>query len=155
ASVRRASPRCDSRTRVTPHGSHPVMGLLNPNRLLWAISIAILLAIYLRSRSRPTLEVSSLLLFDEAAAPTARVRHLRIDPLFWLELLVLAALTFALAGLFIRSTPPAMQGRNRALVFDLAAGAGAREGSGTRLDVAKKQALAIVSRAPARDRFSV
>ena len=132
------------------------MGLLNPNRLLWAISIAILLAIYLRSRSRPTLEVSSLLLFDETAAPSARIRHLRIDPLFWLEMAVLAAITLALAGMFIRTVPAAVHGKNRALVFDLAAGMGAREGSGgTRLDLAKKQALAIVDAAPQRDRFSL
>src|SRR5580704_6231937 len=104
------------------------MGLLSPNHLLWAISIAILLAIYLRSRSRPTLEVSSLLLFDEAAAPTARVKHLRIDPLFWLEMAALGAITLALAGLYIGTIPTAVRGRNRALVFDLAAGMSAREG---------------------------
>lgn len=131
------------------------MGLLNPNHLLWAISIAILLAIYLRSRSRPTIEVSSLLLFDEAAAPAARVRHLRLDPLFWLEMAVLGALTLALAGLYIRTVRAAAQGRNRAMVFDLAAGMGAREGSGTRLDIAKQRALAMVNAAPARDRFSI
>jgi von Willebrand factor type A domain len=131
------------------------VGLLNPNRLLWAISIAILLAIYLRSRSRPTLEVSSLLLFDEAAAPSARVKHLRIDPLFWLELAVLGALTLALAGLYVRTVRAATRGRDRALVFDLAAGMGAREGAGTRLDAAKKEALAIVDGAPERDRFSL
>ncbi len=131
------------------------MGLLNPNNLLWAISIAILLAIYLRSRARPTLEVSSLLLFDEAAAPTTRVRHLRIDRLFWLEVAILAAITLALAGLYVQSSSAAARGRTRALVFDLAAGMGAREGNGTRLDAAKKQALVIVDAAPDRDRFSV
>jgi hypothetical protein len=131
------------------------VGLLNPNHLLWGISIAILLAIYLRSRSRPTLEVSSLLLFDQAAAPAARVRHLRIDPLFWLEMAVLGALTLALGGLYVRTVRAAAQGRNRALVFDLAAGMGAREGDGTRLDVAKQQALAMVNAAPERDRFSI
>jgi hypothetical protein len=131
------------------------VGVLNPSNLLWAISIAILLAIYLRSRSRPTLEVSSLLLFEEAAAPTARIKHLRIDPLFWLEMAVLGAITLALAGLYVRSSPAAARGRTRALVFDLAAGMGAREGSGTRLDVAKQQALAIVDGAPERDRFSI
>jgi hypothetical protein len=131
------------------------MGLLNPNHLLWAVSIAILLAIYLRSRSRPTLEVSSLLLFDEAAAPTARVKNLRIDPLFWLEMAVLGAIVLALAGLYVRTVLAASRGRNRAMVFDLAAGMGAHEGGGTRLDAAKKQALAIVDAAPARDRFSV
>ena len=102
------------------------MGLLSPNQLLWAISIAILLAIYLRSRSRPTLEVSSLLLFDEAAAPTTRVRHLRIDPLFWLEMAALAAITLALAGLYARTSRASARGQNRALVFDLAAGMAAR-----------------------------
>ncbi|HVN30063.1 MAG TPA: VWA domain-containing protein [Candidatus Binataceae bacterium] len=131
------------------------MGLLNPNHLWWAVSIAILLAIYLRSRSRPTLEVSSLMLFEEAAAPAARVRHLRIDPLFWLEAAALAAITLALAGLYLRSTRSAARGEHRALVFDLAAGMGAREGSDTRLDAAKKEAHALVNAAPERDRFSI
>ena len=130
------------------------MGLFNPNRLFWAFSIAILLAIYLRSRSRPTLEVSSLMLFDEAAAPTTRVRHLRIDPLFWLEMALLGAVTLALAGLYIRTSSAAARGRTRALVFDLAAGMGARDGSGTRLDAARQQALAIVDAASERDRFA-
>ncbi len=131
------------------------MGLLNPQSLLWGISIAILFAIYLRSRSRPTLEVSSLLLFDEAAAPTTRVRHLRIDPLFWLEMALLAAITLALAGLYVRTSAATSRGRTHALVFDLGAGMGARDGGGTRLDAAKKQALAIVDGAPTRDRFSI
>jgi hypothetical protein len=131
------------------------VGLLSPNHLLWAISIAILLAIYLRSRSRPTLEVSSLLLFDEAAAPTTRVRHLRIDPLFWIEMAALAAITLALAGLYVRTSHASARGQNRALVFDLAAGMAAQDGNGTRLDVAKKQAHALVNAAPERDRFSI
>jgi len=131
------------------------VGLLNPNHLLWAISLAILLAIYLRSRSRPMLEVSSLLLFDEAAAPTARVRHLRIDPLFWLEMAVLAAITLALGGLYVRSARASTRSQNRALVFDLAAAMAAREGGGSRLDVAKKEAHALVNAAPERDRFSI
>lgn len=131
------------------------MGLLSPERLLWAISIAILLAIYLRSRSRPTLEVSSLLLFDEAAAPSARVRHVRIDPLFWLEMALLGAITLALAGFYVRTTRAAASGQNRALVFDLAAGMAAREAGGTRLDDAKREALALVDAAPERDRFSL
>ena len=131
------------------------MGLLSPNQLLWAISIAILLAIYLRSRSRPTLEVSSLLLFDEAAAPTTRVRHLRIDPLFWLEMAALAAITLALAGLYARTSRASARGQNRALVFDLAAGMAARDGNATRLDAAKKAAHALVNGSSERDRFSV
>lgn len=131
------------------------MGFLNPSNLLWALSIAVLFAIYLRSRSRPTLEVSSLLLFDEAAAPTARVRHLRIDPLFWLEVATLAALSLALGGLYIHGAAAAAQGRSRALVFDLGAGMGARSGGKTRLALAKRDALELVDSAPERDEFSV
>lgn len=131
------------------------MGVLNSSNLLWGLSIAVLLAIYLRSRSHPTIDVSSLLLFDEAAAPSARVRTLRIDPLFWLEAAALGALALALAGLYVRTAPTATQGRSRALVFDLAAAMGAHEGSATRLDLAKSAALEIVDAAATRDRFSV
>jgi hypothetical protein len=80
---------------------------------------------------------------------------LRIDPLVWLEMAVLGAITLALAGLYVRTVPAAARGRNRALVFDLAAGMGARAGGGTRLDAAKKEALAIIDAAPERDRFSL
>ena len=69
------------------------MGFLNPQNFIYGLSLALLVLIYLRSRSRPTIEVSSLMLFDEAPAPVASVRHVRIDPLFWLEMLTLAALT--------------------------------------------------------------
>jgi len=72
------------------------VGLLNPQNVIYGLSLALLVLIYLRSRSRPTIEVSSLMLFDEAPAPAASVRHVRIDPLFWLEMLTLAALTFAI-----------------------------------------------------------
>ena len=71
------------------------MGFLSPNNLVYGLSLALLVLIYLRSRSRPTIEVSSLMLFDEAPAPVANVRHVRLDPLFWLEMAVLAALTLA------------------------------------------------------------
>ncbi len=131
------------------------MGFLNPGNLLWALSIAALIVIYLRSRSRPTLEVSSLLLFDETAAPAARVKNLRIDPLFWLEMTVFAAIALALAGLYLHLAPAAAKGRSRALVFDLAAGMSAREGGGTRLDLARKQAFRIIDSASDRDQFSV
>jgi hypothetical protein len=131
------------------------VGFLNPNNLLWALSLAVLFAIYLRSRSRPTLEVSSLLLFDEAAAPSARVRHLHIDPLFWFEVAVLGALSLALAGLYVHGAAAAAQGRSHVLVFDLGAGMGARSGAKSRLALAKREALRIVDSAPDRDEFSV
>ena len=61
------------------------MGLLNPRNLVYLASLAVLVAIYLRARAKPTLEVSSLMLFDEIAAPVASSRVLRTDLMFWLE----------------------------------------------------------------------
>jgi len=131
------------------------VGFLNPNNFIYGLSLALLVLIYLRSRSRPTIEVSSLMLFDDASAPVASVRNVRIDPLFWLEMLTLAALTFAIAGLYIMRPPSPGHGRSHALVFDLGAAMSAREGSGTRIDQARQQAMQIIDQAPIGDEFSV
>jgi hypothetical protein len=131
------------------------VGLLNPQNTIYGLSLALLVLIYLRSRSRPTIEVSSLMLFDEAPAPVASVRHVRIDPLFWLEMATLTALTFAIAGLYVMRPPSPGQGRSHALVFDLGAGMSARDGSITRIDQARRDALEIINQAPVGDEFSV
>ncbi len=131
------------------------MGFLNPQNIIYGLSLALLVLIYLRSRSRPTIEVSSLMLFDEAPAPVASVRHVRIDPLFWLEMLTLAALTFAIAGLYVMRPPSPGHGRSHALVFDLGAGMSARDGSIMRIDQARHDALEIINQAPVGDEFSV
>jgi len=131
------------------------VGFLNPNNFIYGLSLALLVLIYLRSRSRPTIEVSSLMLFDDAPAPVASVRNVRIDPLFWLEMLTLAALTFAIAGLYIMRPPSPGHGRSHALVFDLGAAMSARDGSGTRIDQARQQAMQTIDQAPIGDEFSV
>jgi len=131
------------------------VGLLNPQNFIYGLSLALLVLIYLRSRSRPTIEVSSLMLFDEAPAPVASVRHVRIDPLFWLETATLTALTLASAGLYVMRPRTPGHGRIHALVFDLGAGMSAREGSGARLDQARREAMEIINQAPAGDEFSV
>ena len=131
------------------------MGLLNRENFIYGLSLALLVLIYLRSRSRPTIEVSSLMLFDEAPAPVASVRNVRLDPLFWLEVATLGALTFAIAGLYVMRPPAPGQGRSHALVFDLGAGMSAHDGTGTRIDLARQQATEIIDQAPAGDEFSV
>ena len=131
------------------------MGFLNPLNLVYGLSLAVLIFIYLHARSRSTLEVSSLMLFDEIEQPMAKPKLARVDLLFWLELATLAALSLAVAGLYLKLEAAPQRIRHRALIFDTAAGMGAREGNRTRLDQAKRQALAIVSAAPAGDQFSV
>jgi len=132
------------------------MGLLNQRNLVYLASLAVLVAIYLRARAKPTLEVSSLMLFDEIAAPVASSRVLRTDLIFWLEMAALGAVSMALAGLYLRTTEKAAaHHQSRALIFDLGAGMGARERNWTRLDEARRQALEIVSEARPGDNFSV
>ncbi|MFZ2059517.1 MAG: BatA domain-containing protein [Candidatus Binatus sp.] len=131
------------------------MGFLNPQNIIYGLSLALLVLIYLRSRSRPTIEVSSLMLFDEAPAPVASVRQVRLDPLFWLEMATLAALTLAIAGLYVMRPPSPGHGRSHALVFDLGAGMSAHDGSSTRIDEARRAALEIINQAPVGDEFSV
>ena len=141
AGIRREQPRKLHGARTPAARNREIaVGVLNPQNLIYGLSLALLVLIYLRSRSRPTIEVSSLMLFDEAPAPVASVRHVRIDPLFWLEMLTLAALTFAIAGLYVMRPPSPGPGRSHALVFDLGAGMSAHEGSGTRIDQARRQA---------------
>ena len=131
------------------------MGFLNPLNLLYGLSLAALVLIYLHARSRATVEVSSLMLFDEIEEPLAKPRLARVDLLFWLELLTLAALSMAVAGLYLKLSAAPHRIRRHTLIFDVAAGMGAREGNQTRLDQAKRQALAILSSAPAGDQFSL
>ncbi len=134
------------------------MGLLDPRNLAWAAALAVLVAIYLRSRSRPTLEVSSLMLFDDVPAPVASVRQVHLDPLFWLEAAGLCALVFAAAGLYAMTAKAGMRGHSHALVFDVGAamgGSSGAQGGAVRIDEAKRMALRILSAAPAGDEFSV
>jgi hypothetical protein len=132
------------------------MGFLTPINLLWlGGSLALLVLIYLRARARMTVDVSSLMLFEELGAPVVQRRMLHLDALFWLEAAALSALSLALAGLYLRVIEPITTHRTHALIFDLGAAMGAREGGGSRLDAARGQALAIVAHAPAGTRFSV
>ncbi|MGC1675984.1 MAG: BatA domain-containing protein [Candidatus Binataceae bacterium] len=131
------------------------MGFLSPVNLLWALALGVLVLIYLRSRSRPTLEVSSLMLFDEAPAPVASVRHVRLDPLFWLEVAGITALVLAIAGLYAMVPVRVGRGRSHALVFDLGAAMSAREDGTSRLDLARQAAFKLIAGAPAGDEFSV
>src|SRR5579863_10604588 len=131
------------------------MGLLSPAGLFWLLSLVVLVLIYLRSRARTTIEVSSLLLFDEAPAPVAKSRRLRLDALFWTEFAALGCLSLALAGLYLNAPAPKEHGRGNALIFDLGAAMGASDGGHTRLDTARREALSIVSSAPPDDRFAV
>src|SRR5215475_9650442 len=125
------------------------MGLLDPLNLLFGLSIGVLVLIYLSARSRSTVEVSSLLLFEDAQVSVSKIKFLKPDLLFWLEVGGLAALSLALAGVYLKMAPAPASHRRHALVFDLAAGMGAGQGGQNRLEQAKAQALDLVDSAAA------
>jgi hypothetical protein len=131
------------------------VGFFNPASLLCGLSLIALVAIYLRSRARPTISVSSLMLFEEVPAPVAKSRILRVDVLFWLEALALAAMTLAAAGLYLLGPRPVGRHQLHALVFDLGAGMEAKNGRFSRLDEARSQARRLISAAAADDEFSI
>jgi len=131
------------------------VGFFNPGSLLWGLSLVALVAIYLRSRARPTISVSSLMLFEEIPAPVATSRILRIDLLFWLEALALAAMTLASAGFYLLGPQPVGRHQLHALVFDLGAGMEAIDGRISRMDEARRSAHRLISAAPAGDGFGI
>jgi hypothetical protein len=130
------------------------VGFFNPLYLLCGLSLIALVAIYMRSRARPTISVSSLILFEEIPAPAAKSRILRVDLLFWLEALALFAMTLAAAGLYLLGPRPVGRHQIHALVFDLGAGMEARDAYISRLDEARARARKLISGA-AGDQFSI
>jgi hypothetical protein len=131
------------------------VGFFVPSALALGLSLVVLVAIYLRHRSRPLLEVSSLTLFEPTAAPAVRSRVLRLDPLFWFDAACLTALTLLAAGLYVHETRPAPRPQRHALIFDLGASMGATDGRGDRLAEAQQQALALLDHAAPAQEFSI
>jgi len=131
------------------------VGFLNPASLLFGLSLAALVVIYLRSRARPTINVSSLMLFEEVPAPVVKSRILRLDLLFLLEAVPLIAMTLALADFYVLSKRPASSHQLHALVFAVGAGMSALDRHRSRLDQARTRARELISSAPAGDRFSI
>jgi hypothetical protein len=131
------------------------VGFFSPFYLLCGLSLIALVAIYMRSRARPTISVSSMILFEEIPALAARSRILRVDLLFWLEALALSAMTLAVAGLYLLGPRPVGRHQIHALVFDLGAGMEARGGYISRLDEARARARKLVSIAGGGDQFSI
>jgi hypothetical protein len=130
------------------------MGLFEPLNILFGLSLAVLVAIYLFAGRQPKLTVPSLMLFDQIATQINK-RRFRSDLFFWLEAATLSALSLAAAGLYLKLAPTQTHPRRWALIFDAGAAMGAREGSVERIALAKRQALAIVGGARAGDQFSV
>ena len=129
------------------------MALMNPTALLYALLIGALVLIHFRRRSRTTLRVSNLQLWQ--AASQAReaqpmLERPRADWLLAIQVLFLAAVILALTQpvVWIRGAQP----RTVVLVMDCSASMNARERGGTRFDLARAKARALVDQLGGQDR---
>ncbi|MEA2625613.1 MAG: Aerotolerance regulator N-terminal, partial [Candidatus Binatota bacterium] len=123
------------------------MDFLNPGGLVWLAALPLLLVPYLlRERTRRRL-VPALFLY-EGIARTRRLRLFgvpRLEPLFWLQLLLLALLGVAIARPALTATTT-----RSALVLDDSASMQAPVADGgTRLDRARGAALEAIAADPA------
>ncbi|KAF0246015.1 MAG: hypothetical protein FD180_1079 [Planctomycetota bacterium] len=122
------------------------MSLLTPAFLaLGALAIPLILLYILKLR-RKDVTISSTLLWQKAVRDlqaNAPFQRLRANLLLFLQLLLLALLVLALARpARMRASSP---GRVVVLVVDTSASMGAKDGSTTRLDLARKEAERVLS----------
>ncbi|MEA2626642.1 MAG: hypothetical protein QOD06_2687 [Candidatus Binatota bacterium] len=124
------------------------MDFLNPGGLVWLAALPLLLVPYLlRERTRRRL-VPALFLY-EGIARTRRLRLFgvpRLEPLFWLQLLLLALLAVAIA----RPALTASTTRGALVLDDSASMQAPVADGGTRLDRARRAALEAIAADPAR-----
>lgn len=120
------------------------MTFLAPGFLALFALIPLIVLLHLLTRRRRTVSVSSVLLLRRIRSTTStapRLQSVLRDPRLWLQILALAAVTLFLAtprpaGIF------APRSGDLVLVVDVSAGMAAPLGDGTRMDEARRRALA-------------
>jgi len=117
------------------------MEFLNPAALYGLLALPLLLIPYLIRRKTRRVPFSSLLLLNEASAQlrTRPWGHLRLPLLFFLQLLLLALLVFALAEPVFTTLPSHV-----AIVLDNSASMQATEDGGTRFQLAQEKARSVL-----------
>ena len=117
------------------------MEFLNPAALLGLCALPLLLIPYLVRRKPRRMVFSSLLLFLEAGASASRpLGRLRLPPIFFLQLLLLALLIFALSEPVFSVRPTSI-----AIVLDNSASMQALEDGKTRMAAAAEKAAALAT----------
>jgi Ca-activated chloride channel family protein len=129
------------------------MALMNPTALLYALLIGALVLIHFRRRSRTTLRVSNLQLWQAASQARETQPILERPRASWLlavQVLFLAAVILALTQpvVWVGSAQP----RTVVLVMDCSASMNARERGGTRFDLARGKARALIDQLGGEDR---
>ncbi len=115
------------------------MGLLNPGALIFASLYIILVLLYLWERIRRRVEIPSLLLWQTVADDVVQARKFRPDLLFFLQVLLLAALIAGLARPYLSDGRPITTARRHVYILDTSASMQAREGRTTRFEAARTE----------------
>ena len=110
----------------------------NPTAWLLAGLLAVLVALYLWERTRRTVAVPSLLLWQAVPRATTRATRFLPDRLFFLQALLLLLLVAGLAGPYLSSMPGGRAPERAVFVLDCSASMQAREGPDTRFDLARR-----------------
>lgn len=132
------------------------MNFITPLAFALAALIPVIVAMYLLKLRREERTVSSTFLWQrmvrdvEANSPWQRLRR---NLLLLLQLLLLAALVFALARPFFLTT--GIGGRNLILIVDRSASMGSVDADGSRLEAAKREALRLLDQLPDGGRATV
>jgi len=123
----------------------------NPLAWLFAGLFAVLIALYLWERSRRTITVPSLLLWQVIPQSTARATRFIPDWLFVLQALLLLLLITGLAGPYLSNAPAGRASERAVLVVDCSASMQAREGPDTRFELARRAVRDQIGRLAADD----
>ena len=118
-------------------------GVFNPAGAAALAAIGVLVVLHLRDRRRRVVPVASLLLWRKVPVAAAERRRLRADPLFLLQLGLLVALAIGLLRPYVAATGGTTSAR-LLLVLDVSASMQTREEGGTRFDLARRRARALL-----------
>ena len=120
------------------------MGVLNPAGALTLAAIAALVALYLLDRRRRVVQVGALFLWERVPAAVLERRRFRPDALFLLQLALLGALIAGYLRPYLEDAPAPAAGARLVLVLDVSASMQAREDGGTRFELARRRARALL-----------
>ncbi|MBN8249827.1 MAG: BatA and WFA domain-containing protein [Verrucomicrobia bacterium] len=125
------------------------MSFLAPLAFLFALSLPVVVTFYLLKRKRVVRLVPSTLLWQRFLAETqasAPFQRLRNHWLLWLQLLFLALIVLALARPYFAGR--ASEASLQVVILDASASMQSQDGSPTRFDAARSEALALVNALP-------
>jgi hypothetical protein len=120
------------------------MGILNPAGALTLAAIAVLLALYLLDRRRRVVPLGSLFLWERVPAAVLERRRFRPDALFLLQLALLLALIAGYLRPYLEDAAAPTSGAPLVLVLDVSASMQTRETGGTRFELARRRARALL-----------